>query len=217
MSAPAPVKLVNRIIERSTYPVLATGAVIFVPLILIYVLTGAIYPDTIEPWSVNPLEITGLLIMLAVLPAYLLMCFVALTRTNNATFEFHNARLPDQDLSASRYRYGGYWILAVIAALAFGAFFNIGWFSLSFEFSDPRFFTSVSIVLGQLFLWLIVGAIIYLGINEGIAFHTLGKKVPIDLYHLDELNGFGRAGLNSFFNDCWCLGNNNSAIHRSSI
>ncbi|NKB32416.1 MAG: hypothetical protein GKR91_04895 [Pseudomonadales bacterium] len=198
MSEPFPIILVNKIIDRFSRPVIVTGSVLFLPLFLFVVVSGAIYPDTVEPWSSNPLEITGLLLMLAVLPAYLMMCFVALTRTNNATFKFHNSRVPDLDLSNSRYKYSGFWVVSVIAALAFGIFYNIGWFGLSFDLADPRFYVSVAIVLGQLLLWLFVGIVMCMGFIDGLSFHKLGKLVPINLYNLDELNGFGRAGLNTF-------------------
>jgi hypothetical protein len=199
MKTPLPIKFVNKILLTKRRPVAVAGFSLFLPLILLFTLSGAIYPDkSVVSWGDNPLEATGLFLMLAILPAYLLMCFVALHRSNNATFELMDSFMPEGNLLEDRYQYARFWPLSVLVALAFGIIENIGWDSLNFTLFNPLYAISVGIVIGQLLLWFVVGIVMYLGLQEGIAFHKLGKKVPIDLYNLDELNGFGQAGLNSF-------------------
>ena len=199
LDIPLPVRIANKLLTSSSRPVLVAGAAVFLPLFLISTLSGAIYPNESVPiWGANPLEATGLFLMLAILPAYLLMCFVGLTRTNNATFEVVDSLLPDCDVAEIRYKNAAWWPLSAVVALAFGFFGNIVWSGISFDVSDPLFAVSISIVLGQLTLWLIVGVVVHLGIQEGLVFRKIGKIVPIDIYNLDELNGFGQASLNSF-------------------
>lgn len=194
-----PVVVVNKLMARSLYPLLVIAAPFFFPLMIFSLLTGAIYPEqNIEPWGENPLEITGAILMLSIMPSYLAMCFLVVNRANNATFKMLAGKISEEIVSSMRYRYTKFWPLSVVLFLAFGFVYNIGWTGIRLEYGDPLFYISIATLMGHLALWITVGITIFIAIHEGLAFHKLGKLVPIDLYNLDELNGFGRASLNSF-------------------
>ncbi len=44
-------------------------------------------------------------------------------------------------------------------------------------------------------MWSIVGLVLFASCHECWVLGKLGSQVRIDLYDLDKLNGFGRAGL----------------------
>lgn len=148
MIKPFPIRFVERFIQRTSRPVLMVGLLIALPSLIFHILTGAIYPVDIEPWDKDPLEITGLSLLMSFMPAYLAMCFVATTRLNSCTHEDLRRLLPaDDDAASMFYRWGKWWPAALVLALVYAFGFNIGWFSLSFDPADPRFGVSISIVV----------------------------------------------------------------------
>jgi hypothetical protein len=53
MPLPLPIRLTEALIARFSYPVLLIGSSVFVPLILIYYVTGALYPaPEVDIWGV---------------------------------------------------------------------------------------------------------------------------------------------------------------------
>ncbi|MDA1369865.1 MAG: hypothetical protein O2971_03765 [Proteobacteria bacterium] len=200
MQASLPVRLAESLIDSVSYPVLTTGCVFFVPVMFLFIASGSIYPaPDIQPWGDNPLEITGVFLLIAILPAYLMMCFVASTRQLNNTHAAISRLIDDVDEQERiRARGAGYWPLGVLLAAIFALGFNITWSTLSFNFADPRFAISACMVFGQVYLWAAVGLIVFHAIQQSMGLNQLGKQVRIDLYRLDDLNGFGRSSLNSF-------------------
>lgn len=178
---------------------LMIGLLIALPSLIFHILTGAIYPVGVEPWDKDPLEVTGLSLLMSFMPAYLAMCFIATTRLNSCTHADLGRLLPaDYDAAALFYRWGKWWSAALVLALVYAFGFNIGWFSLSFDPADPRFGVSISIVVGQSLVWMTAGLLLFFSLHEVLVLHRLGKLVAIDLYCIDSLNGFGRTALNGF-------------------
>ena len=106
------IRVINRVLDRFRYPVLLFGSVSFVVLISFYLSTGSMYPDDIDPFSSNPMEITGVLILLAVMPSYMLMCILGSTRLTNRVIENLKQQLGDQYSQISdRYRLVKFWPL----------------------------------------------------------------------------------------------------------
>jgi len=174
---------------------------VFVPLIVLFIMSGSVFPDDVDvPSGFNsPLHLTGLFILLSVMPAYLLMCFTAATRADDAIHDSLDSLLNTQDkASIDRYRIANYWPLAMFAGIMFASASNINWESLTFEPGENGFLVNVSLVFGQFFMWSIIGLILFFSILEGRALNRKGQLVNIDLYDLDSLNGFGRAGLIGF-------------------
>ncbi len=190
-------QFINGALEKFRYPVLLFGSVSFVVLIGFYLSTGSMYPDDIDPFSSNPMEITGVLILLAVMPSYMLMCILGSTRLTNRVIENLKQQLGDQYSQISdRYRLVKFWPLVFALSVVYSWQMNINWEPLSFVYEDPRFWLSFQLVFGQLWMWGLVGILLYLGILDSIHIHRLGKVSRVDLYDLDKLNGYGRVASN---------------------
>ncbi len=198
---PIPIRIIHELISRFRYPVLTVGIVVFLPLIVLFSSSGSIFPDVDnlpDAWN-NPLEATGLFILFSVMPAYLLMCFIAATRADDAIHDSLDSLLNTKDKeSIDRYRNSNYWPLAVLAGILFAYGPNINWESLTFEYGENGFVLSVFLVFGQFLMWSIIGMFLFFSILEVRALNLKGQLVNIDLYDLDSLNGFGRAGLIGF-------------------
>ena len=159
--------------------------------------TGAALPEAETTRFEDPIEILGSFLLFNLLTPYLLMCLLASIRANNCTHQqFGN--LPSADTNMNRYRFIRWWPVAVLIGIAFAIFENINWPAFRFQPTDPDFLTSIMLVFGQILLWSIVFLVLFVNSHECWVLGKLGKSVPIDLYQIDTLNGFGRAGLNSF-------------------
>tara|TARA_B100000315_G_scaffold252408_2_gene289122 strand:+ start:282 stop:1223 length:942 start_codon:yes stop_codon:yes gene_type:complete len=180
--------------------VLLIGGSVFVPLILLYYVTGALYPaPEVEVFGSVPLELTGIFLLASIMPSYLLMCLVAGIRVNNNTHAVIATLVEaPQEAQLLRYRWARLWPLSVFPAMVFALTSNIEWQILSFDSASNRFVISLTWVFSQFFLWSIVGLVLFFSIHESLVLNNLAKKVRVDLYQLDSLNGFGSAGLNSF-------------------
>jgi hypothetical protein len=200
MPLPLPIRFTEALIARFSLPVLLIGGSVFVPLILIYYVTGALYPaPEVDVWGSIPLELTGTFLLASIMPSYLLMCFVASARVNNSTHAVIATLVEaPQEAQLLRFRWARLWPLGVFPAMVFALTSNIPWPGLSFDPASNQFIISLTWVFSQFFLWSIIGLVLFFSIHESLALNSLAKKVRVDLYQLDSLNGFGRAGLNSF-------------------
>ena len=198
-SSSALVRLINKILTQIRYPVLVCGSICFLILMGFYISTDSMHPDDIEPFASNPMEITGVLILLAVMPSYLLMCILGSTRLTNRVIVNLKEQLGESYSNAGeRYRHVRFWPLVLAACVFFSWKMNINWEPLSFDYGDERFWLSFQLVFGQLFMWGFVGILLYLGILDSLHIHRIGKITEVDLYELDKLNGFGRVASNWF-------------------
>lgn len=198
MKTVLPLKPVETLLSRNRYPVLTAGLVLFVPLIVLFVGSGAIYPADVDPWAENPIEITGLFLMMAVLPTYLLMCFIATRRRSHQTHAFIARHLPDNaDHDSLRNLWMNWWPLGIVFGVVMGLS-NTNWVSLDFSLDSPMAAVSYCIAIGQFVMWHIVGLVLFFAVQEALALNRFGKLVNVNLYNLDSLNGFGRNALNNF-------------------
>jgi len=198
---PIPIRVFTHLISRLRYPVLTVGFVVFLLLIIFFITSGSVFPDADnlpDGWN-NSLEITGLFILLSAMPAYLLMCFTATIRTNDAIHDSLDSLLDTKDKeSIDRSRNANYWPLAMLVGILFAYASNINWEALTFEFGENGFLVSISLVFGQFFMWSIIGMFLFFSMLEVRALNRKGQLVKIDLYDLDKLNGFGKAALIGF-------------------
>ena len=196
MTTPLPMRLIDRLIAGTHFPVLIVGSAISLPLISIFILSGAIYPADVSPWSANPLEMTGLFLMFSIMPAYLMMCLVASRPLMDSNFKFIYANIDQPELlDQLRARWSPWWPLALVFGVI-NVFLNIG--TINLTPGQPQFAVSACIVLGQFMMWNAIGIILFFGLHEAFILHMTGKEVRFSLYELDKLNGFGRIALNSF-------------------
>ena len=194
---PFPLGIVQRLLTQGRHPVRATGFLVLAIMLLLFVGSGAAFPDYPDSPFSDPVEILGSFLLFALLSAYLLMCLLAGVRSNNQTHLELAAQLPDVP-AINRYQKLHWWPLPVAIAIVFALTGNVNWSTMVLDFGVPGFLTSVLIVLGQMVMWSIVGLVLFVNCHECWILGRLGKEVRIDLYNLDKLNGFGRAGLNNF-------------------
>lgn len=197
MPIPAPIRLIRYLIASWRFPVIGIGCAVFFPLILLFYLAGVLSPT--QPtfdWA-TPMQLIGLFLVLAILPAYLLMCLTAWVRGSESMFRDILPLLEKGEVDGiSRYQYGRYWPVGALIGLLYAITFNIGWGALSFDPNEPIFLASVTMVLGQFVMWPTIGVVLFLIIHEDLILHHHGRFVRISLYDLNSLNGFGSAAIN---------------------
>lgn len=193
---PFPIGIVQQLLTKGRHPVRATGFLVLAIMLLLFVGSGAAFPDYPESPFSDPVEILGSFLLFALLSAYLLMCLLAGVRSNNQTHLELATQLPGVP-AVSRYQQLHWWPLPVTIAIVFALTGNINWSTMVLDSASPGFLTSILLVLGQMVMWSIVGLVLFVSCHECWILGRLGKEVPIDLYNLDKLNGFGRAGLNN--------------------
>jgi len=194
---PFPILVVQRLLSRGRHPVRATGFLTLALMLLLFVGSGAALPDYPGSPFADPIEILGSFLLFSLLSAYLLMCLLAGVRSNNQAHQGLVAQLPDGTV-VSRYEKLHWWPLPVTIAIFFALWGNVNWSTMVLDSRMPGFDTSVLLILGQIIMWSIVGLVLFINCHECWILGKLGKVVSIDLYNLDKLNGFGRAGLNNF-------------------
>lgn len=194
---PFPINITQLLLTSLPKPVTLVGLTVFLVLGLLFFATGAALPAAATTDFEDPIEILGSFLLFTLLIPYLLMCLLASIRANDCTHrQFEHPNSPETQLD--RYRFIRWWPAAILIGIAFAVFGNINWPSFTFEPGDPDFLTSIMLVFGQIFMWAIVFLVLFVNSHECWILGRLGKTVPIDLYQIDKLNGFGRAGLNSF-------------------
>ncbi len=196
--APLPIRAAEFALQRLPYPVLTVGGVLMVVLLIYQASMGMMFPtDAADLWG-DKLEMTGVALLMSVMPPYLLMCFIASLRISMATYRTLRPLLDDETyLDRLQYRFLGFWPLAMLIGLANGLYSNINHEALDYS-NVTAAKVSIAIITGQGFMWCIVGIVLFFRFHQGIVLHKLAAHVKIDLYNLDKLNGFGRESLNSF-------------------
>ncbi|PCI82146.1 MAG: hypothetical protein COB20_00630 [SAR86 cluster bacterium] len=199
MSTPAPVRLIEYALNRFSYPVPTVGAIVGIPLFTLFVISGGFRPmPEYDLWN-RPMEIMGVFLLLAILPAGLLMWFTAWVRSSESLFSDIHSQVPQSSESQmKRYRLGKYWPIAVVLGTTFAILGNINGSSLSLDSESEIFVTSAAIAFGQIFMWSIVAVTLLFVFNDDLLLYQYGKSVRVNIYNLDRLNGFGRAALSQF-------------------
>ena len=179
------------------YPASATGAACLLLLTVLFWTSGALWPTELPDYASSSRQITGMLMMLILLPAYLLVAAFVTQRRSLNLVEQLEPLLPDprHALDAREVIRNGLkrtWRAASAIGLGMGLFNAQPIYALT-ESSAPSI--DITIALGQLFMWLIVGL---LGGQRALAAHSfsrLGEVVEFDLFQLDRLRPLARSDM----------------------
>ena len=179
------------------YPASATGAACLLLLTVLFWTSGALWPTELPDYASSSRQITGMVMMLILLPAYLLVAAFVTQRRSLDLVEQLEPLLPDprHALDAREAIRNGLkrtWRAAAAIGLVMGLFNAQPIYALT-ESSAPSI--DITIALGQLFMWLIVGL---LGGQRALAAHSfsrLGEVVEFDLFQLDRLRPLARSGM----------------------
>ena len=196
MKFPLPVRAFQLINRKLPYPVLTVGVVTTVAMLLLFSLTGSLYPSEPLFGYQNPLAITGQFLVFSLITAYLLACMTAQVRATDGIIESISPILPVEHHSAlQRLDKVPYWPVGIIIGVGFGAAISIPWPELSLSPTEPYFLFSMMLILGQLLMWSTIGLILAAAEHNAFVLHRIGKLVTVDLYNLETLNPFGQASL----------------------
>lgn len=200
MYLPLPIRIVNFLQKTLPYPALMVGSAVFVILFLIYFVGGVVYAGPeIYVWN-SVLEREGFAIIIPIIPAYLLLCMVVGVRRNDEVYRYLYLQInpgADDARLLERYDRGRYWPASIVLGLFITAT-NLNWSGLVWDYQVSGFAETMFIVTGNIVIWSSANLVLFFFLVDGYGYHDLGKKISIDLYNLDKLNGFGRASLGGF-------------------
>ncbi len=200
MKPSLPIRIVHQASQKLRYPALTLASILSLLVAAILLTSNTVF-DELEPQIfVSTLERLGFNAILTLMPAYMLACLIVAVNSANANIAVLSQLCESKavsDLVATKYSLGRYWSVMILLGGVLASL-NIGWGSITFDWHSPRFVESMELLIGNFFLWTMVSIVLFFLFLEGIFFHNLGKAVPIDLYRLDDLNGFGRMSLGGF-------------------
>jgi len=174
------------------------GAIIAIPLLVLFVSAGGFTPMPEYPLWNSPMEIIGVVLLLTILPAGLLMWFTAWLRSSESLFLDIRSQMVAAELQVERYQFGQYWPVAVVLGVAFALYGSVNFSSLVLDPESEIFATSMALAFGQIFMWAIIAVTLFFVLQDDWLFYQYGKLVRVNIYDLDKLNAFGRAVLSQF-------------------
>lgn len=200
MAYPLPIRIVHFLLSKLRFPALTVGFGLFTLLYLVFYVPGSMFGPEQYLILDSDLERKGFYITTAAVPAYLMMCFVAGVRLMATNYSFLFMQLNSTALdqfSVDKNRRGKFWPLAVLSGFIL-SYLNVYVPGLIFDPGSDGFLESVAVVVGNILIWTTIVLVMFFFYLESHAFHQLGKRIPIGLYDLDKLNGFGHASLSGF-------------------
>ncbi|MFK7865664.1 MAG: hypothetical protein AB8B95_15720 [Pseudohongiellaceae bacterium] len=200
MPEPLPIRLTHRALKHLKYPAISLGVASFALLFGLYPLFAASVIDGQIVVFDDELELAGFFLIVSILPPYFLTCLVAGIRLSDRTQASLLAQSPLADrrsITERKSRLGRFWWVSVLFGLPL-ANINVDWSAIVFDPAARGFTESLAILSGNYLIWFLSSAMVYIFFLEGQAFHKIGQIVSINLYDLNQLNGFGRASLAGF-------------------
>jgi hypothetical protein len=161
---------------------------------------GALIPDPAQlpAYATSSRQITGMSLMLILLPAYMLAAWSIAQRRSLDLVEQLRTLVPDArdaDGAAEAIRQpmrARDWVLGSAIGIVFGLF-NTNPIE-SYERSAVPL-VDFSISLGQLFMWWIIGMLLVDRMHTARTFRALGEVIHFDLFRLDTLRPLARSGI----------------------
>ena len=177
-------------------PGLAVALALLVALAVIYWISGALRPTTLPEYASSPRQITGMALMLILVPVYLVAAASLAERRSLALVEEIRAGLTDSTEADAAVRaildgLRRTWLPGSAAGLAMGMLNT----QLIAAFTGSNPILEGTISLGQLLMWWLVGLLLGVRIETSRAFRQLGAVVELDLFHLGRLRALARSGI----------------------
>jgi hypothetical protein len=162
----------------------------------LYWLSGTLSPDALPQYAHSSRQITGMALMLIGMPAYLIAMGIVARRRSLELVEQLRPLLPAPSVAndaqeAIRSALKQSWPIGTAIGLTMGLLNTNPIFALT-ESRVPAI--DVSLSLGQLLLWCIIGLLLAQRTVTARAFSRLGEVVSFELFRLDRLRPLARAG-----------------------
>jgi hypothetical protein len=173
-------------------------AVIFALLASVFFwFSGALWPEELPACAKSGRQITGMALMLILVPAHLLSVAIVVRRHSLHLVEELRPQLPDSRAAedaavAIRGALRRSWLVATGVGLVAGLF-NAPLIYAFTESITPSI--DISICVGQMVLWLLIAQVFGMRIEAARAFRRLGEVIHFDLFQLHRLKPLARSGL----------------------
>lgn len=177
-------------------PGLPTAGALLVALTAFFWWTGTLFPTEIPSYATSPRQITGMALMLILVPTYLVAASWLGQRRSLRLVDELRPQLPDgsaADRAATAIRSGlrRTWIPGAAGGLAMGIL-NTN-FQEAFAREAPV--VDLSVNTGQLVLWILIGLLIGVRFNTMRAFRQLAEHVRLALLEPERLKPLTRTGV----------------------
>ena len=182
---------------RSKLAGLAPAGAALVALSALFWASGSLFPESIPASATSECEVTGMALMLLLVPAYLLAALAIAQQRSLDLIEqlrplLRGPKEAERAATSVREALGRSWKLGSVIGIAFGLL-NTEPIAAIPDSGAP--FVAGSLAVGQLILWSTVGIVGLTRIGSAQAFRRLGGSISFDLFRLGELRPFARAGM----------------------
>lgn len=164
-----------------------------------FLYSGALLPEAIPQYFSSLIEVVGQVLLIILTSAFLISyLIVAQRRSLGFADKLVASHLITSDPADWVQKIRGRTVLlGVLIGFLYGLLFNVPaeWRN----FFGSLGFLLQSIVVGQVFLWTIVGLVLAYRLHTAFSFYKMGKIVPIDLYDTSKYGSFARNGLDDVF------------------
>jgi hypothetical protein len=192
-------KSLDFFIYRSRYSAEVAGPVVLLLLSVMFLYSGALFPQSIPQYFSSLAEVMGQALLITLTPAFLITYLIIAQRRSVRFAD----RLVTSGLVTSE---PAEWLRKidtriVVAGLLIGFLYGV-LFNLPADWRNSFGGLDLqvqSLVVGQVFLWTIVGLVLTYRLHTAWRFHQTGKSVPIDLYNTKKYGPFARNGLDDVF------------------
>jgi len=195
----APLNSLDFLIYRARYSAEIAGPVVLLLLSTMFLYSGALFPESIPQYFSSPSELMGQALLMILTPAFLVSyLIVAQRRSIGFADKLVASRLITSDPAEWVQKIRGRTVLlGVLTGFLYGLLLNVPaeWRN---SFGSLGFLLQ-SIIIGQVFLWTLVGLVLTYRLHTAWCFYQKGKAVPIDLYDTSKYGPFARNGLDDVF------------------
>jgi hypothetical protein len=165
-------KVLDLIIYGARYSAEIAGPLLLVLLSTMFLYSGVLLPESIPKEFTSVEQLLGQVFLLILAPAFLVTYLIIAQRRNIS---------------------GKIVVVGLLLGFLYGVLLNL-------PMEWLRSFTALgfqiqSIIIGQVFLWSVIGIVLAYRLYTAIAFYRKGKDVSIDLYDTGKYEPFARNGL----------------------
>ncbi len=192
-------KSLNNFIYKFRYSAEIAGPVVLLLLITMFFYSGVLRPESLPAYFDSSSQLLGHALLLILTPAFLITYLIIAQRRS---MRFAERLVASRSITADPSE----WIQEIrgrtlLTGLAIGFLYGL---LLNVPPEWRNSFASVglqtqSIVIGQIFLWSIVGIVLAYRLHTAWSFYAQGKVVRINLYDTSKYMPFARNGLDDVF------------------